>query len=192
MASPDPYAPFERHDRYGKMGMAPQTTLERIRLCIAAVTVLPVRAAGTLACVVGFFAACKLLQLLPSQYRSPFVAALGKAYCKACLLCIGFWRVRWLQVPRADWDARPAATARAAAIVSNHCSWADILVHMSHSFPSFVARKGTDALPLIGFIRWRCLFRVPAMPTLLPSVADIMHDEPFRCVAAASRWTASL
>lgn len=153
MASRDAYAPFERHDRYGKMGMAPQSMLERLRLGLSAVIILPVRALGTLSCVVGFFAACKLLQLLPSHHRSPLVAALGKAYCKACLLCIGFWRVRWVKVARADWDSRPAAAAHAAAIVSNHCSWADILIHMSHSFPSFVARKGTDTLPLIGFIR---------------------------------------
>ena len=153
MASEGQFAPFERHDRYGKMGVAPQSLMERIRLGLAAVTLLPVRALGTLSCVVGFFAACKLLQLLPSQYRSPLVAALGKTYCKACLLCIGFWRVRWVKLPRAAWDSRPAAAAHAAAIVSNHCSWADILVHMSHSFPSFVARNGTDTLPLIGFIR---------------------------------------
>ena len=71
MASRDAYAPFERHDRYGKMGMAPQSMLERLRLGLSAVIILPVRALGTLSCVVGFFAACKLLQLLPSHHRSP-------------------------------------------------------------------------------------------------------------------------
>lgn len=38
-------------------------------------------------------------------------------------------------------------------IVSNHCSWIDILVHMSHFFPAFVARHGTKNMMLIGLIR---------------------------------------
>ena len=42
----------------------------------------------------------------------------------------------------------------AAVIVSNHVSYLDILVHMSHSAPSFVARGNTADLPLIGVIRW--------------------------------------
>lgn len=41
----------------------------------------------------------------------------------------------------------------AAAIVSNHISYLDILVHMAHSFPSFVARGNTKDLPLVGLIR---------------------------------------
>lgn len=42
---------------------------------------------------------------------------------------------------------------RAAVIVSNHVSYLDILVHMSHSAPSFVARGNTQDLPLIGVVR---------------------------------------
>lgn len=38
-------------------------------------------------------------------------------------------------------------------IVSNHCSWVDILVHMSRFFPAFVARDSTKHLMLIGLIR---------------------------------------
>lgn len=41
----------------------------------------------------------------------------------------------------------------AAVIVSNHVSYLDILVHMSHSAPSFVARGNTQDLPLIGVVR---------------------------------------
>lgn len=36
------------------------------------------------------------------------------------------------------------------AVVSNHIGWADILVHMSHYFPSFVAREETASLAFIG------------------------------------------
>lgn len=42
---------------------------------------------------------------------------------------------------------------KAAAIVSNHCSWLDILVHMSKYFPAFVARDSTKDLTMIGLIR---------------------------------------
>ena len=41
----------------------------------------------------------------------------------------------------------------AVAIVSNHCGWSDILVHMARSFPSFVARADTTQLTMIGLIR---------------------------------------
>ncbi len=41
----------------------------------------------------------------------------------------------------------------AAAIVSNHISYLDIIVHCAHSFPSFVARGNTKDLPLVGLIR---------------------------------------
>ena len=42
----------------------------------------------------------------------------------------------------------------AAAIVSNHISYMDILVHLGHSFPSFVARGNTQDMPLLGLIRY--------------------------------------
>ena len=41
----------------------------------------------------------------------------------------------------------------AAVIVSNHVSYMDILVHMAHSFPSFVARGNTRDMPMLGLIR---------------------------------------
>ena len=45
----------------------------------------------------------------------------------------------------------------AAAIVSNHISYMDIIVHLAHSFPSFVARGNTQDMPLIGLIRWAAM-----------------------------------
>jgi hypothetical protein len=41
----------------------------------------------------------------------------------------------------------------AVAVVSNHMSWADILIQMSQYFPAFVAREGTQNLPMIGLVR---------------------------------------
>ena len=68
------------------------------------------------------------------------------------LFCCGFMAVKWKTVP----DTRPQHVTqgvRIAGIVSNHCSWADILVHMSRSFPSFVARASTKNLLWVGLIR---------------------------------------
>ena len=179
------HAPFERHDAYGKMGMGRQSAWIRLKTCLAAVTILPVKAVGTLSCVLGFFCICKAMQVLPRRHRSAAVAATGKAFCRACLLCVGFTRVTWVQSVRLT-DDRTGPQPHAAGIVSNHCSWADILVHMAHSFPSFVARSGTDSLPFIGFIRWAahnerlCVFR-----------RLLCLPQNVRCLAA-SRWSASM
>lgn len=52
---------------------------------------------------------------------------------------------------------------QAVAVVSNHCGWVDILIHMARYFPAFVARDGTQNLPMVGLIRcavqylqWAC------------------------------------
>lgn len=172
------HAPFERHDEYGKMGMAPRGAWVRMQTCIAAVTILPVRAIGTLSCVLGFFCICKAMQLLPARQRSSAVAATGKAFCRACLLCMGFTRVTWVRV-KDNAKQQP----RAAGIVSNHCSWADILVHMTRSFPSFVARSGTESLPFIGFIRHA---RTGRFREAWASAAD----QNTCGASAASRWSA--
>ena len=61
-------------------------------------------------------------------------------------------------------DNRPhqnIKSGKVAGIVSNHCSWADILVHMSRSFPSFVARYSTKNLVWVGLIRYSRLLAKP-------------------------------
>jgi hypothetical protein len=52
--------------------------------------------------------------------------------------------------------------AAAVAVVSNHMSWADILIQMARYFPAFVARDGTQNLPMIGLIRWESGLPGPA------------------------------
>lgn len=52
-----------------------------------------------------------------------------------------------------------ADLTRAVAVVSNHCGWVDILIHMARYFPAFVARDGTQNLPMVGLIR--CASREP-------------------------------
>ncbi len=50
---------FKRHDRYGTMGVAPQSVLEYLRLALLAITVLPLKCIGVAVCVVSFYIVCK-------------------------------------------------------------------------------------------------------------------------------------
>ncbi len=152
------FLPFQRYDQYGTMGCGIQSSIELLRLCFLSFTVVPLKVVGTVSCIVGFYLACRLAQLLPKQSRDVLVPFLGKFYTRSCLACIGFIKIAWVHLPRADWD-KPRGEARAAGIVSNHCSWIDILIHMSRYFPSFVARGGTEKLALIGPIRLALIFQ---------------------------------
>lgn len=153
----DSFLPFVRNDQYGKMGYAPQTLLETIRLAFFSLTILPLKVVGTVTCIVGFYLVCRLFQCFPDAVQTAWIPRFGKFYTRACLACLGFFQITWVKLPRASWDKR-TDLVRAAGIVSNHCSWVDILVHMSRYFPSFVARGGTEKLPLIGPIRYRPIF----------------------------------
>ena len=147
--------PFRRDDQYGTMGLAPQKPAEYLRLAIVCLTILPLKVLGCSVCIVSCFLACRLAALLPAQYRLSWIAAAGKVCARCCLFCIGFWSVQWHKVlPKAGQKAATASQLHSVAgIVSNHCSWTDILVHMAHSFPSFVAKAATKRILLIGFVR---------------------------------------
>lgn len=129
------------------------------------VTIVPVKSIATILCVVGMFLCCKLASLVPTSHRNEFVALCGKFWTRACLFSLGFWSVKWVKLE----DTTRSSVAkgkgksmpeRPVAIVANHMSWVDIPVHMSHSFPSFVARDGTQNLPLIGIVsqKMQCLY----------------------------------
>lgn len=84
-----------RDDNYGTAGHAEQPLLEKLRLAVLTAVVLPIKVAGTLTCLVSFYTFCRLSILIPLQYRSDAVAAVGKIACRACLFSIGFLRVTW-------------------------------------------------------------------------------------------------
>ena len=147
------FDPFRRHDQYGLEGAERQSLWEYLRLTIMALTVLPARILGCIACLTGCYLICKLSFLVPRKSRSAWVVGWGKVFVRLELLCLGFLTVTWKKLP----DKRPKHVlegVRVAGIVSNHCSWADILVHMSRSFPSFVARASTKELLWVGLIRY--------------------------------------
>jgi hypothetical protein len=143
--------PFLRHDKYGELGLAPQPWTEQLRLLLLTVLVVPIKVLGTLSCLLSFFVTCRLSFLLPASSRQDTIAALGKLHCRCCLFWLGFHRVSWIRVGGAAEGG--AAAPVAAGIVSNHCGWADILIHMSKYFPAFVARDKTEHMPFVGIIR---------------------------------------
>ena len=152
MCQIDPkHLPFARNDRYGDMGTSPQPLAERCRLAVLAVTILPLKVVGAASCIIGFHLVCRLSEVLPASMRLPVTVLLGKLFSRICLLFVGFINIKWVTVGQAAWDRRKS-DCPAVAVVSNHCSHIDILIHMARSFPSFVAKSGTEDIPLIGFI----------------------------------------
>ena len=150
------YDAFRRSDRYGESGMQPQPWTENLRILLLCATLVPIKAAGALGCLLGYYTFCRLAVLLPSEKRIDAVAAMGKVFCRACLYCIGFTTVHCEAAPLRNGQAPTSSTF--AAIVSNHCGWTDILVHMARYFPSFVARQGTQNLLWVGLIRLAAAF----------------------------------
>ncbi len=152
MPHPEPkHLPFQRYDRYGDMGKERQPLLERCRLVLLSVTLLPLKVICAACCIISFYLVCRVSEVLPPNIKAWVTTAFGKLLSRACLLSIGFFSIEWVKVRKASWDIR-SSNCPAVGLVSNHCSHVDILVHMSRSFPSFVARGGTEKIPLIGFI----------------------------------------
>lgn len=179
--------PWQRYDKYGECGLDPQPLSENIRLIIFAILLVPIKLCGAVAALLSFFVVTKLAWILPKSVRSDWVATLGKIHCRVCLFFIGFVRVRWVDLGKAGQGEATSVTP--VGIVSNHCSWCDILVHMSHFFPAFVSRKSTSTSPIVGSIRYRSL-------NLCVGTAALVCERdanfcPCTCVAA-SQWAASL
>ncbi len=161
------FQPFVRYDRYGELGLKPQPIWEKMRLALLTVTIVPIKCIMCLCCIISYYLCIRLASLLPQSQRTPIIAALGKLHCRACLLSMGFVSVKWVRVSHTalagDQSSRgtdgsagsndTAEEAQAVGIVSNHCSWVDIPIHMSHSFPSFVAKEETKGILFIGLIR---------------------------------------
>lgn len=168
---------FRRADAFGEYGQGPFSISTKLRLIFGVIFLLPIKALGALGCLLSYWVFCRLSWLVPSQRRGAALAAVGRLHCRACLFCIGFLRVRWVRLPagvtakdaesgRVSPEAAAAAAEEApvppgcGGVVASHASWADILLHMSRSFPAFVARDSTANLPLVGIISqcMRCVF----------------------------------
>lgn len=88
-----------RSDRYGTGGTRPQPVSEKILLGVLSILVLPLKVIGALACLVWFYAFCRISVLIPEEHRTNAVATAGKLACRSCLFCIGFVKVKWV-VPK--------------------------------------------------------------------------------------------
>jgi hypothetical protein len=164
-APPDPkFEPFIRKDSYGEGGFS-IWTFQWLRIAVLSVTLLPARVMAALFCVAGYYVLLRLIRvLLPEGVLFRRVAAFwGRFWSRACLLALGFVRVRWVSAAggAAGAAGREQRPPWQVAIVSNHISWADILIHMSRSLPSFVARDGTQNIRMVGLIRWACAAAAP-------------------------------
>lgn len=124
-------------------------------MLIVLIFIVPIKVLGSLGCLVSFYIVIKLSFLFPKAVRTDWVAALGKIHCRMCLLFIGFIKVQWI-----DLSKNGENDYNYVGIVSNHCSWCDILVHMSHFFPAFVARTKTEHTRFIGAIRYEHILLV--------------------------------
>lgn len=149
------FEPFIRSDQYGEAGHKISWS-SAVRILLLSVTLLPCRVLGALMCVASYYILLRLLALLPGGALNRRIAAFwGRFWSTACLLALGFVRMRWVRVEphsrRANKEAQPHWQV---AIVSNHISWADILIQMSRYLPSFVAREGTQNIRMVGLIRW--------------------------------------
>ncbi|KAK9826820.1 hypothetical protein WJX81_004146 [Elliptochloris bilobata] len=180
------------------MGRKPQPVLEYVRLALLATVFLPIKFFGAVLCVLAFHIVCRLAVLVPADRRTMAVGELGKLMARSALLFWGYTRVDWVRTdvsPHAHVKGNfPADAAtptngapHAAVIVSNHVSYLDILVHMSHSAPSFVARGNTADLPLIGLISkyLQCIFVNRGFKTKTGEVAGVSGQVKERVELAA-------
>jgi lysophosphatidylcholine acyltransferase / lyso-PAF acetyltransferase len=169
---------FRRTDRYGPLGHKPQPAVEYVRLSLAAVTLVPVKMALTLAVIVTHYVVCRLAWLVPARggTRDRVLAAAGAVAARCALSTLGFTSVTRVPLAYAP-GTGPTADAGAGhhanggvngengdttashspplpgAVVSNHVGYCDILVHMAGGVSSFVARGATKDVPLVGVIR---------------------------------------
>lgn len=177
--------------------------------------VLPIKLVGAMTALLSFWLCCRLSFLLPASVRNDVVARLGNWHCRACLWWLGFWRVTWIKVGeqqqqrqgrggkaggkaggrgggKAARSSGPAEGAAAVGIVSNHISWCDILLHMSRSFPAFVARSQTRRMPIVGIIRWAGGGPEAREATCACSCASLwlpdVHSLAARWQASSRRW----
>ena len=124
------------------MGLERQGLRERTRLRIASLTLMPLRFFVGMSLVALYYVVCLLF---PKNERLNRAAL--SFVSRSILLVIGFG-FGSIQVDSPEGLAR--CVDASAAVVSNHTSWADILILCWLFAPSFVARSATRETPLIG------------------------------------------
>ena len=140
------YAPFARQDAYGPMGCYVPAR-EKLRLALVWLTPLPLlKVVMSLVTLCSFAVVCTVARLLPWAVQRRLMPPLAWLHVRVVLLCFGFLWIRRTRLGGSGSKAQPVC------VVSNHTSWADILIFMAEMFPSFVAKATIRKLPLVGVI----------------------------------------
>lgn len=165
------FRPFVRDDQYGHAGLKRQPLLLRARLWLLHLTVLPLKFLCFVLVLFLLYFFCALTPLLPAVYEAAVLPFLVKLISRLGLLSLGFVDVRWVSLPagappppssgrRGRDEAGAKEQPEAAAVVSNHCGYVDVAIHMARYFPSYLARRGTEHLVMVGAVAraTQCLF----------------------------------
>ena len=192
-------APFKRHDKYGDLGVA-ITGYDRLKLASMALLWLPLKLAGVTFCVTACYCVWRLPVLPPLA-----CVELSKCLCRLCLLFLGFsvtvidasppggkqpaacgivsnhvsyFDIIALMVCR----PLPPVFCRAFPQVQPRCNQKRLspgVTMQALYFPSFVARRGTEDIPLIGLVRY------PLRTASLQSnpVCTAADSQALRCTA---------
>eukprot|EP00798_Chlamydomonas_sp_ICE-L_P021338 gene21338-biopygen30050 len=180
--SRDPrFAPFVHQDAYGVWGLKPQPLPEIILKLVLGILVAPLKATLT---VLGMALACNtcrvekyLMPLLSisKEYRAAWTLYWGKIWIRLALFGLGFLSVSWIKLDHLDGRKQAETETEAPVIVSNHMGWSDILVHMSRSWPAFVAKEGIDKVPIVGQ-HIGCIYAMRASKETSKSAAVQLKD----------------
>ncbi|WOL11806.1 lysophospholipid acyltransferase LPEAT1 isoform X1 [Canna indica] len=165
------YAPFARGDTYGTMGRGPLPVAEKVKLGIAAVTLVPIRLVMAMSILIVYYLICRICTLFFTPHREDeqedyahmggwrraVVVRCGRFLSRAMFFTFGFYWIKETRIANEDnCRDQDGESQRPGVIVSNHISYLDILYHMSSFFPSFVAKRSVAKLPLVGLIS-KCL-----------------------------------
>eukprot|EP01026_Neomeris_dumetosa_P057807 TRINITY_DN5340_c0_g1_i7.p1 TRINITY_DN5340_c0_g1~~TRINITY_DN5340_c0_g1_i7.p1 ORF type:complete len:330 (-),score=29.63 TRINITY_DN5340_c0_g1_i7:570-1493(-) len=143
------------------MGIAKLPPFERLRLLFLGVLLFPVKVLTAFSLIFFYYIICKLSKyFLAEQTRRKFTQEFGQRACMWLIYSIGFFQVRWVKLGNQQQASKQLEDGRIGGIVSNHVSWMDILLFIQRYFPAFVARAGTERIPVVGYISdmFGCLY----------------------------------
>eukprot|EP01024_Parvocaulis_polyphysoides_P042143 TRINITY_DN38616_c0_g1_i1.p1 TRINITY_DN38616_c0_g1~~TRINITY_DN38616_c0_g1_i1.p1 ORF type:complete len:375 (-),score=45.22 TRINITY_DN38616_c0_g1_i1:164-1288(-) len=192
------YDPFRRSDTYGDMGYGKLSFYEQFRLTIFGLTLFPIRFILLVGFIFWFYLVCIFSKLfLSGAKRRKLLSDLGKVACGWMLYCIGFTEVRWIQLSKQQNEQinnnnnQVKLDGRYAGIVCNHVGWPDIFVLFARFFPAFLARAGTESIPVVGAVCdvMGCMYierekknsGQPGMAERLKQKMEIFYNNPEQC-----------
>lgn len=131
----------------------PQWATVTVRLILLTIFVFPLKTIAFLLVLVCFYLFCTVSLLFPATLRARIMPPVGRVVSRASLCALGFLHIRWIR-------SQEAPDPPFAVVVANHSSTVDILLCMSHYFPSFLAKSAVASYPLIGPIAkcMNCVF----------------------------------